>query len=311
MLQQTRATAVIPYYHRFLAAYPTPAHLAQASEPELLTHWAGLGYYSRARNLQKAARAIAAAGKFPDTYEGIRALPGVGDYTAAAIASFAFALPYAVLDGNVMRVLTRLANDASDIGSPSTRKRLQANADKLLDRKRPDQFNQAIMELGATLCLPKKPQCLLCPVQQNCTARLAGTAHQLPVKLKKAPAIEEERTLLVIHDRHGRLLLTKRTQTARRLAGFHELPDQEQLPKTEPTEIHGSFKHGIVNHRYTFKVASAKPPKTVPGPGWLWAASGELAKIPLSTTARKALKLFHSEQSGEKGVPRLVVAESS
>ena len=190
MLQQTRASAVIPYYTRFLAVYPTAAKLAAATERELLTHWAGLGYYSRARNLQKAAQAITKAGAFPHTYEAIRALPGVGDYTAAAVASIAFGLPHAVLDGNVMRVLTRVANDAADIGAPSTRKRLQATADSLMDRKQPDTFNQAIMELGATLCLPKKPQCLLCPVQAVCEGQKAGRAHELPVKLKKAETIE-------------------------------------------------------------------------------------------------------------------------
>jgi A/G-specific adenine glycosylase len=310
MLQQTRATAVIPYYHRFLAAYPTPEALAAAPEQDLLAQWAGLGYYSRARNLQKAAQTIAAAGKFPDTYEEIRELPGVGDYTAAAVASIAFGRPHAVLDGNVMRVLTRMANDGADIGSPSTRKRLQATADTLLDRQHPDEFNQAIMELGATLCTPKNPQCLLCPVQADCEGRKAGRAHELPVKLRKAETIEEERTLLIIHDRQQRLLLRKRTQSDRRLAGFHELPDQEDLPKTKPTRPLGSFRHGIVNHSYTFHVAAAPAPKTFPGPDWLWATSDQLTKIPLSTTARKALKLFHSEQSGKKGVPPLVAAGS-
>src|SRR5579872_3965323 len=159
MLQQTRAQAVIPYYEKFLARFPDAASLAAADEAEVLALWSGLGYYSRARNLQRAARRISAAGVFPRDYDSIRALDGVGDYTAAAVASIAFGLPHAVLDGNVMRVLARLDNDAADISAASTRARLRARAQELLDGRRPGIFNQALMELGATICVPKTPQC--------------------------------------------------------------------------------------------------------------------------------------------------------
>lgn len=291
MLQQTRATAVIPYYQKFLAKYPQPAALAAAPEPELLAMWAGLGYYSRARNLQKAAQAIGDA--FPRTYDAIRALPGVGDYTAAAVASIAFGLPHAVLDGNVLRVLTRLTNDASDIGAPSTRQRIQAVADELLDRRRPHDFNQAIMELGATLCLPKNPQCLFCPVRGHCVAQQAGRAAELPVKLKKGVKIEEERTLLLI-ERNGHQLLRQRSAKEKRLAGFYDLPDAEFLPHAKKGRTVGSFVHGIVNHSYTFHVRLAPAPAELPAGDWHWATPAELAALPLSTTARKALKLLQA-----------------
>ena len=303
MLQQTRATAVIPYYQKFLAKYPRPHLFAAAPEPDLLAIWAGLGYYSRARNLQKAAQAIGQ--KFPQTYDTIRALPGVGDYTAAAVASIAFGLPHAVLDGNVFRVLTRITNDASDIGAPSTRRRIQAVADELLDRGRPNQFNQAIMELGATLCLPRKPQCLLCPVRHLCAGQKAGRAPELPVKLTKGVKIEEARTLLLIQ-RGGLVLLKKRGAQEKRMPGFYDLPDAEHLPHAEKTRTVGSFSHGIVNHSYTFSLRLAHSPQPLPPGDWLWATLDDLGKIPLSTTARKAMKLFQTEQSGKNSGPAIV-----
>ena len=198
MLQQTRASVVIPYWQRFLERYPTPAALAEAPEPELLAMWSGLGYYSRARNLQKAARAIAEAGGFRPDYDFLRALPGVGDYTAAAVASIAFGLKHAVLDGNVMRVAARLTADAGDIGAGVTRKRLQAAVDQLIPAGEPGAFNQALMELGATLCIPRQPQCLLCPVAEFCEGRKQGRAGELPVKLRQAVPIEEAMTLLIV-----------------------------------------------------------------------------------------------------------------
>jgi A/G-specific adenine glycosylase len=159
MLQQTRVAAVIPYYERFLQRFPSPDALAQAPEEELLAMWSGLGYYSRARNLQKAARQITEAGDFPRAYTAIRELAGVGEYTAAAIASIAFDLPHAVVDGNVRRVLARLMNDGNlDV---------QQAAERLLDRRDPARWNQAVMELGATICLPREPRCGECPIARH------------------------------------------------------------------------------------------------------------------------------------------------
>ena len=190
MLQQTRAQAVVPYYERFLARFPTIEALAAAPEAEVLALWAGLGYYSRARNLRRAAQAI--AGAFPRDYESIRALPGIGDYTAAAIASIAFQLPYAVLDGNVLRVVARVENDASDIGNARTRERFRAIAQEWLDPADPGHFNQALMELGATVCLPRNPLCLLCPIASRCRAHAEGATAQVPVKLRKVEPVRLE-----------------------------------------------------------------------------------------------------------------------
>jgi endonuclease III len=161
MLQQTRAEAVIPYYERFLERFPSIAALAAASAEEILASWSGLGYYSRARNLHKAARQM--GGLFPSGYQAIRELPGVGDYTAAAISSIAFGLPYAVLDGNVLRVVARLTNDSADISAGRTRARFREIAQQWLDRRQPGAFNQAMMELGATVCLPRVPRCEYLP----------------------------------------------------------------------------------------------------------------------------------------------------
>jgi A/G-specific adenine glycosylase len=289
MLQQTRVVAVIPYYHRFLERFPNVEALAAAAESDLLACWSGLGYYSRARNLQKAAREM--NGAFPADYESIRALPGVGDYTAAAVASMAFGMPYAVLDGNVVRVLSRLSNEVGDVGSLSTRRRLQDLADELLDRRRPGMFNQAVMELGATLCLPKQPQCLLCPLAECCEARQAGTENQLPVKLRRIEPVKLQRTLLVIQ-KDGDILMWQRTADSRRLAGFWELPESHLLPSVKLGERLGEFRHSITNHNYVFSVNIATVDKRPTG--YQWVSARQLEKFPLSTASRKALALCSS-----------------
>lgn len=291
MLQQTRAQAVIPYYERFLARFPTVETLAAAAEDEVLTLWSGLGYYTRARNLRRAAQAIAAAGGFPRAYAGIRALPGIGDYTAAAIASIAFGLPHAVVDGNVLRVVARMENDASDIGSPRVRERFRNLAQSWLDVREPGQFNQALMELGATVCLPRNPQCLLCPLADGCRARQQGTASQLPVKLRKTAPVRIDATL-VLARRGGRILLRRREPDARRMAGFWDLPTVEDLPQAKQGKRLGAFRHTITHHHYTFEVVAATAAPS--GPSFRWFDPGELADIPLSTTARKALKLIQN-----------------
>lgn len=284
MLQQTRAATVIPYYQRFLDQYPTAQALAAAPESELLVLWSGLGYYSRARNLQKAARAI--GDDFPTRYDAIRALPGVGDYTAAAVSSIAFGLPHAVLDGNVVRTMARVTNDSGDVRSPVVRRRLQAAADERLDVKRPGLFNQAMMELGATLCTPRKPQCLLCPVSELCEGRMAGRHETLPVKLGKCKPIDEDVTLLLIR-RKEQTLFWLRPADSRRLAGFHELPTSQQLPQATRGELLGVVKHSIVNHRYTIAVFAATLAKAPAG--YVWLRPGE---APVSTIAKKALRLL-------------------
>lgn len=290
MLQQTRAQTVIPYYERFLARFPTLEALAASQEDDVLALWAGLGYYSRARNLRRAAREMAAAGGFPDTYDAIRALPGIGDYTAAAVASIAFGLPHAVVDGNVLRVVSRVANDAADIAAPRTRERFRRVAQSWLDPRRPGLFNQALMELGATICLPRSPLCLRCPLAALCQARAAGTASQLPVKLRRTEPVAMAATLLLIR-RQGRVLLLRRHAGARRMAGFWDLPDPESLPNARPGRAMGEFRHTITHCHYTFTVKMASFRKGPVDASLGWFDPARLAGIPLSTAARKALKL--------------------
>lgn len=209
MLQQTRVAAVIPYYERFLERYPNVHALAAAPEEEVLRLWSGLGYYSRARNLQKAARQIASehGGEFPSGLEDVLALPGIGDYTAAAILSIAFNREHAVLDGNVARVLARLGAMRGDLRESRRWQKLQESADAYLEPKSPGDWNQAMMELGATLCTPKSPQCLLCPVAQFCAGRKSGIAETLPEKRKKRATVEIRLASAVFADENGWTLL--------------------------------------------------------------------------------------------------------
>src|SRR5258708_575508 len=195
MLQQTRVAAVIPYYERFLVRFPDVRALAAAPQEEVLRLWSGLGYYSRARNLQRAAQEIVAkhGGVFPRDEKDALALPGIGSYTAAAILSIAYGAKHAVLDGNVARVLARTFAVHGDLRDAKRWQSLQQSADALLDSKSPSDWNQAMMELGATLCTPQSPQCLLCPVTQFCQARKLGIAGSLPAPVRLTPG---GRTLL-------------------------------------------------------------------------------------------------------------------
>lgn len=187
MLQQTRVSAALPYYERFMAALPTVADLAQCPEEKLLKLWEGLGYYSRARNLQKAARIVMQqyGGQLPADYEELQKLPGIGAYTAGAVSSIAFGRPAPAVDGNVLRVFTRLLADKGDISRPDTRKRLTATVLALQPPQRPGDYNQALMELGALVCLPGgEPQCAACPLAGQCAALAAGQQMVFPVKAK-------------------------------------------------------------------------------------------------------------------------------
>ena len=287
MLQQTRVAAVLPYYERFLARFPTVGALADAPEQDVLASWAGLGYYSRARNLQRAAREIQRAGQFPSEYHAIRRLSGIGDYTAAAVASIAFDLPHAAVDGNALRVLSRLTAEPGEIGSPGARSRLQGFASELLERNRPGDFNQALMELGATVCLPRTPQCLLCPVSNWCEAHARGRAADFPIRVKQVRREEVLETLCYV-ERNTRILLWQRPDESRRMAGFWELPRAAQLPRARIENKLGEFRHTIVNTTYCFTVVRASLRAAPPGFGWI--ANHDLNELPLSTTAKKALR---------------------
>src|SRR5262245_22602734 len=180
MLQQTTVSAALPYYERFLARWPTPARLSRAGLDELLAEWAGLGYYSRARNLHAAAGIVAEAGALPCDSAGLRALPGVGPYTAAAVASIAYGEPIAAVDGNVERVVCRLLAWPGPTSRAAVRQRIAAAAQSLLDPRRPGDHNQAMMELGATLCRPRSPRCGECPVAAHCSAFASGDPLRFP-----------------------------------------------------------------------------------------------------------------------------------
>jgi A/G-specific adenine glycosylase len=217
MLQQTRVAAVIPFYERFLEHFPTIRALAAAPETEVLRLWAGLGYYSRARNLQRAAKEIVEkhGGEFPRSAEHTLALPGIGNYTAAAILSIAFGARHAVLDGNVARVVARLGAVHGDLREGARWQSLQAAADTLLEPGAPSDWNQAMMELGATVCTPKSPQCLLCPVAEFCRARQRGLTEVIPEKRKKRATEEVELAAAVFLDAKGRTLLLPPPETDR------------------------------------------------------------------------------------------------
>jgi A/G-specific adenine glycosylase len=300
MLQQTRVEAVIPYYRRFLEKFPTVESLAAAPEDAVLTEWSGLGYYSRARNLHRAAKLLA-AGNLPATHADVRALPGAGPYTAAAIASIALNLRHAAVDGNVIRVISRLTNDASEIASVAARREFTNKADALLDPRRPGDFNQAMMELGATICLPRTPDCRVCPVERFCAARAAGTERELPVKLKKQKARDVQLDLALIEEGTPegarRIFLIKRSASERRLADFWELPFRNHIPG--PEKLLGEFSHRIVNDRFRIRLFRVQPtgtPRSSLPPG-NWFGVSELREIPLTTVTKKALATAFSKTS--------------
>jgi A/G-specific adenine glycosylase len=219
-------------------------------------------------------------------------LPGVGDYTAAAVASIAFGKPHAVLDGNVLRVLSRMLAERGDIKSDPVRKKLRAHAEKFLDRKRPGEFNQALMELGATICTPKQPACGNCPVRTHCQAREQGVENQLPLNGVRASVNRRELHLLLI-EKGGKILAWQRPLDSPRLAGFWELPERAQLPSATVQAEVGGFRHTIVNTTYLVQVVRASI-RGCPG-GFHWLARSSFGLLPISTTAKKALAYLIKE----------------
>lgn len=211
MLQQTRIAAVMPYYRKFLRRFPTVRALGRAGEAEVLQYWSGLGYYSRARNLRRAAREIVAehGGKFPKDYQRALSLPGIGRYTAAAVLSISYDLPLAVLDGNVARVLARLGSVHGDLREPKRWKALGNAAEALLAPGAPGDWNQALMELGETICTPRSPRCNACPVIAHCRARKLGLVEKIPEPRKKPTAVRMAIAAAVLRDPQGQTLLVK------------------------------------------------------------------------------------------------------
>lgn len=225
MLQQTRVDQALPYFRRFMAAFPTLTALAEADLDRVLKAWEGLGYYARARHFHRAARLVCVdnGGRIPRDYDAFRALPGVGDYTASAVLSIAFGAPHAVLDGNVIRVLTRVFAIGDNVRQTATKRRLRALAQSLLDPHRPGDFNEALMELGATVCTPRAPACPRCPLRHRCAALESGTPEAFPVAPRKAPTPHYDVAVGLLFDERGRVFIQKRPEDGL-LGGLWEFP---------------------------------------------------------------------------------------
>jgi A/G-specific adenine glycosylase len=272
MLQQTRVAAVIEHYHEFLRRFPSVKKLAAAREASVLAAWSGLGYYRRARMMREAAKKIVSKcdGKFPANAEGLRELPGIGRYTAAAIASIAFDEPVAVVDGNVERVLSRVVGKNLDHAD------VWAIAEEVLDGQRPGDFNQAMMELGATVCVPRQPKCLMCPVSLVCHTRgeLAASENPKPQQKKEVH--------YALDCREDAVLLVERAQSESQMPGMWE------LPRIEGNGVDGSWlrlRHSITVTDYTVRVRQG--PAGVEGQ---WIPRDRVLTYPLTGLARKILR---------------------
>ncbi len=231
MLQQTRVDTVIPYYEKFMETYPTIESFAVADEEAVLKIWEGLGYYSRVRNLHAAVKEVVEqyGGQVPNTKEEISKLKGVGPYTAGAVLSIAFGLPEPAVDGNVMRVMSRILLILEDIAKASSRKIFEAAVGELMYERDPSSFNQALMELGALICTPTSPACLLCPVREHCQAFAEGVEESLPIKTRKKSTKHEDLLAAVLQNEKGQYLIRKRPEKGL-LANLWEFPNVKNIP---------------------------------------------------------------------------------
>jgi len=302
MLQQTRVTAVLDYYARFLGLFPSVAALAVAREPDVLAAWSGLGYYRRAKLMHKAAQAVVREhyGALPRTAAELRKLPGIGEYTSSAIASIAFGEPVAVVDGNVERVLLRIFPEDEKPASPAAQgKWLRGHAGSLLDPQRPGDFNQSMMELGATVCLPQRPLCLQCPVQPFCTTR--GEHQAPPPKKMRSRQIAYA---LLRRNRAGatQVLLEQRSRSASLMPGMWELPEVA-MQENDQERVEITLRHAITVTNYRVQVLSfseqeAKRRWAAREYPRKWANSSELSSLPLTGLARKILRRLQIMPNG-------------
>jgi A/G-specific adenine glycosylase len=303
MLQQTTVAAVLPYYDRFLTRFPDVAALAAAEEGEVMAAWAGLGYYARARNLHACARAVAAAGGFPRTLDGLRALPGIGPYTAAAIGAIAFGIPVVPVDGNVERVAARVFALTDPL--PAGKRALDAAAAGLGEdaaaRARPADFAQALFDLGATICTPSSPACALCPWRTGCAGHREGIAGTLPRKQAKKPRPLRHGVQFWLRDAAGRVLLRRRPAKGL-LGGMTELPGTpwrtapwsaaealEHAPMRANWRDLGQIQHVFTHFALHLAVFSAHVP-SIQAEGWLCAADA-LEHEALPSVMRKCVRL--------------------
>ena len=294
MLQQTQVAAVIPYYERFLARFPDIAALARASEDEVLRLWSGLGYYARGRNLLRAAREVARAGRFPDTHEEIQGLPGVGPSTAAAIAAFAFGRRAAILDGNVKRVLARCFGIEGE-------KAQWALAQELLPTRSIEAYTQALMDLGATVCTRTHPACGLCPVARDCVALRDGRIDELPAARKRKPMPLKHATWLVLLHK-GSVLLERRPGSGI-WGGLWVFPEGRNKDaaafcrRSFSCEIAGAQKMPVIEHGFTHFRLKIQPlhcsvTRKLPraeAPGRIWLEVGDAARAAVPAPVRKLL----------------------
>jgi A/G-specific adenine glycosylase len=315
MLQQTRVDTVIQYYRRFLERFGTLRELAEAPVQDVLIVWKGLGYYSRALNLQKAARQVVEQcdGVFPRDYEAIRQLPGIGDYTAGAIAGIAFNQPYPAVDGNVLRVICRLEGIKDDISQERTKKRVAAVVDPIIPKDHAREFTQALMELGALVCIPLAPLCGQCPVQSFCTAYRTGRQDELPVKKKKeAPrgvpcwvaVLRENGKILLEYRKNDRLLGQLWGLPIAEKKGSH--PSTQLLEEKYGLRLKNARKLGSASHVFThqvwkmdvftFTLAEPMPSSDV----LHWVEETELERYAIPTAFQRVLKLLHSDNGWEQ-----------
>lgn len=301
MLQQTRTDTVSGYYTRFMNRFPNIAALAQADEQEVLKYWEGLGYYSRARNLHKAAQIMQReyGGRFPTTYEGVRALPGVGDYTAAAVASIAYRLPYPAIDGNLTRVLARVHGVREDVDRPSVKRLIHELGEREIDRERPGDWNQALMDLGATICVPGTPDCARCPLQAQCDAYAQGDADQLPIRAAARPPVPVDVGVgLVIAE--GRVLTIKRDAALLKGLWTFLLCEGDSTPEGMARKLEalgmqanriiplGEARHVFTHRIWNMKLYRVDLPAMPGRTAGQWADAQMLTELPLPTAMKAA-----------------------
>ncbi len=312
MLQQTRVAVVIDRFEEFVERFPTVTALARAPEQEVLALWSGLGYYRRARMLHQAAQFVTThlRGKLPETADALRELPGIGAYTAAAIASIAYGEPEAVVDGNVERVICRLAGwDESDAAGPAAlRKKIHGKATELLDPEQPGDWNQAMMELGATVCLPRNPQCLVCPLTAACMTRGEHkTTQRAPMVSRTVGHALSARPASDDADGDGEVLLEQRSASETVMPGMWQLPELREA-EIPAAELRMTVRHAIMQVNYTvrIRVVMAKDVKalTVKAGDRRWVRLEELAALPLTGLTRKVLLRAELMDTGSKAQGR-------
>ena len=307
MLQQTQVKTVVPYYEEFLNRFPRVEVLAAASVDEVLAQWSGLGYYRRARQLHAAARQIAELGAFPANSSELQRLPGIGPYTAAAVASMAFGEAVPVLDGNVERVLGRRLGLDQDPKKAAARRKLLAAGARLLDAERPGDSNQALMEIGATICRPKKPDCGSCPIADGCLAHSMGNPERFPPSRHRR-AIQHVDLVVAVVEEDDQILLFRRPEGTGLLAGLWELANVPRLGELAAMEkvlsrryggrwrlepSRDRVRHSITHHALVLHIHRARfrPGNTIRGgPEALWLSVDDMADYPLSSAVEKVLK---------------------